>query len=859
MVTLIVLIISAMTFVVSGGQAKVETVTGGASIFSPNSVSQELNLTISHLSYTTEPPAFLVNSTNYAQNATYTAGSQWVVNATYQIFQHNTSVTGTTASVLGYNIANYLKSPTEYFADAKLGFNGTGGSNDSFVMILSENAQTGVPSSTFASTNTAAQNRSQATAAWIVFNGTANKTLGTTYNATMYYFYTSAGTGATTKLNTTKVFHGVSMKALDMYEVQWNLQAKSQQVSIVYTSNGTVVQNSPLMTMSNATKVPYLNFTALSHVTFLFTPTTKSGGLLFDWMYVVDKNTYSYPSVSLATAGAIAGSGSYINAKDPFDPSSLSGKSQYQSANVSNSISNAQVSNDAFTTTYNQSNPMMQNATGLNNSQQVSTYNTQFNASQAVVSTAFAPNTNATANITEVANTWNTQYVKTVLTAFLKDYASVKATKLLGSYVSPNQITLIDFRIGSMFLNTNYTPSAATALRNGLDNEYASVLANNNLGIVNPTSSAIVAGAHAGDFYSPTLGAVVPEIRNGMIVNPMTGQEYTLASAGFSAGAYISGGSVIVPQFQIVGWTSAGSPIFAETYGFSFGSLFGGLSSAGKAVNSLFTSAASTVQNGIGAVANTVDNNVIKPITPTVNVVTSAVNKQVADIQHSILGTTGIVSGDIQHAINSGGLFAKTTLNSVNQGLASVQSDVASGIMAGYHGAKTGLMSIGASVKGTVTNASNGLSGIKNALVNTAGHASSTATGALSTVYTKMSNFVSGSASNVYASLRGAANTSIAALDSVGNNLVQATNSAGNLIKGAWTSTTNTLGGIANAMGSFGSSVKGFFSAFAGLPSEVVHVLTYVAIGLVIVGIAIVAFFIWRKRSSKGHPGEMSI
>ena len=91
LLTLIAVIMTSMTFVVSSGHY--QEVSSAGLALPANSVSTELNLTLSHLSYTTEPPQFIVNASNYDLNATYTAGGQWVTNATYQIFQHNASLT----------------------------------------------------------------------------------------------------------------------------------------------------------------------------------------------------------------------------------------------------------------------------------------------------------------------------------------------------------------------------------------------------------------------------------------------------------------------------------------------------------------------------------------------------------------------------------------------------------------------------------------------------------------------------------------------------------------------------------------------------------------------------------------------
>ena len=110
------------------GESKIISV--GASALNPNDVSSALNITLPHLSYTTQPPQFLV-TTNYAENATYSnvqsTSGVWVANATYQIFQHNASTTApTTAAGLSYYMKGDTAKAKEYFSDSKIGLNGTG-------------------------------------------------------------------------------------------------------------------------------------------------------------------------------------------------------------------------------------------------------------------------------------------------------------------------------------------------------------------------------------------------------------------------------------------------------------------------------------------------------------------------------------------------------------------------------------------------------------------------------------------------------------------------------------------------------------------------------------------------------------
>ena len=871
MAIMLVVTMSSFVFIVSQPASVKEITIAGSSIIAPNSVNSELNLTISHLSYTTEPPQFFVNSSNYAQNATYTKGTgSFVTNATYQVIQYNGSASDT-ASAINYYMKGDTGNAAYYFSDLKFGLNGTGlASSGTIAQIIfgatSYKALVTPAAMPKGAGGETAANISTAESVGIDFNATATAGSTYTYNASMFYYYL-ASTGYV--VNWTKFIIGPNgiagtgsnpqaLQALNMYELQVNMQATQQQVSLVYTNNGTVAQQTAVLTQSNAIKTPYLNFTKMDNASLIVNPTiltTTSSGFLFDWMYLVDRNSINYPSSSVVTAADAlmaanpSGTGSLAA---PFDPTSTAGQSSFQGANQSSGYASAKVNNNLFATVDNQSNPMNQNATGLNNSLAVSSLNTQFNASRAIVTSAFVNPVNVTVSSDTQINTWSDAYITSTLDSYLKVFAANQAEKNLKSYVSTNDITLISTRIGSIFVDVNYTPSAASTISTYLNNAYASILAKNNLAVVNPTTSAIVAGAYAGDFYS-NGAAIVPMIHNGMIVNPVTEQEYTLQSAGFSAGAYISGGAVIVPQFQLLGW-QLGQPLFVAPAGFSLGSIFGGLTSAGQAVSNMFHSAASTITNGIGAAAQVVDNNVVKPISTTVaSPPFSAFSHDISSLANSAVGVFGLASGDLQKAITSNGITS--AINSIKSTLVSGSTEAAAALQSGYNGIKTGIYAVGGAVSNGIKNATNGLSAATAALSNTAGKVISTTSAALSTLYTKMDNLISGSVGNIYSHIRGSVNTTVAALDSVGNTLTQATTNAGAVIAHTFTAAKNTLGNISS---SIVNGLHGTISFIAGALPGVIHVLEYVGIGIVIVVIGIVLIMYFRGRSSVkiDVPGE---
>lgn len=844
-VMMMVVILSATT-IAYGSHVETRVLTIGAPSLSATA-STELNVTLSHLSYTTEPPTFMVNAGNYAQNATYTKGSQWVTNATYQIFQHDANNTGSTASALNYYMKGDLKGATEYFADAKIGLNGTGQTQ----IIFGANAHTGIftpanmPSGAGGQT---AANKTIAKTIGIDFNATASGSTYT-YNATAFYYYLATSGYVVNythfSLGPSATASNSSLQALQMYEVQVNMQNGQQQISIVYTNNGSVIQATPILGPStyntNATRTPYLNFSALTNVSMVFSPTaSKSGGFLFDWMYVVDTNSIKYNAISSTASPSIAFSGANIIAP-PFDPASLTGTSAFQGANASNTASQATVSNGLVSTVGNVTNNTgIQNAIGMNKSLTTG-YASDLSGSNMVANSVYSNVSNMSSSVNEQASTWNGKYVTSVLTNFLKSYAANKASTENKVYVSSKDITLISYRIGSMFMDTNYSSGAVTAIRDYIANTYASVFAANNMSVVNPTTGAIVAGAGAGAFYVGGM-AVRATISNGMIISPINGHKYTIQSAGFYSGAYISGGAVIVPQYTLLGWTG-GTPLFAMTSGFGFGSIFSTLTSGGNAIASLAAAASGTVTNGIGKVASTVDNNIVKPLNS--GPIQSAVSSDIANTISSATGITGLINGNVQGAISAGNALSSGTVNSIKGTLNSVGSSAATDILAGYHGFKTGIYSIGGSVNGAVAGIGNGLNGVKNAIANTAGHVSSVSTGALSTVYTKMSNYISGGGANMYSSIKGADNTTLNTLNAIGTTFTK----TGSKITSGFAAASNAIGNLANGIT---SSSSGFFSFMNGLPSMITHVLVYIVVGaVVVVGIIIAVMFLSRRTEGK--------
>ena len=856
---MLVVLMAGVTIVANSGfEKKVVSVTDAALTLTPNEVSSALNLSLSHLSYTVQPPQFMVNNLTYAQNATYSNAKStsgvWAVNATYQIFQHNaTSTAPTTGSSLSYYMKGDTAKATQYFTDSKIGFNGTGASSmvqiifgaDAYTALVTPAA---MPKGAAGET---AANISIAESVGIDINATASGS-SYTYNASMFYYYLTS-TGYV--VNWTKFSIGPNglagtgsnpqaLQALNMYELQVNMQATQQQVSLVYTNNGTSAQYTPILTNTNSTKTPYLNFTKMDNVSYIMNPGKASGGFLFDWMYLVDQNVNKYTTDVMTAGDAVISPFALTSSVTP----TVATPSQAYGPNATKVAPSLAVNNNLFTGLQNTTNPSVQNAIGLNNSLQVTNYNSQFSGNNMVATNALSNTTNTTVKVNTVVSTWTTTGIQSVLVSYLKAYAASQAEKTLNAYVSPNDITIISYRIGTEILDTQFTASEASTIRNYLDNGYAAILASDNLSVVNPTTTAIVAGAYAGQFDVAGVGPVHAMVVGNNVIDPSNGHLMTLAEAGFSSGAYITSGAVIVPQFGIAGW-SQGEPLWilpaGVTSGSFFSSLFGGLTSAGSAIANLAGSAASTITNGIGTVAKVVDNNVIKPVSGVVGPVAS----DTSNLFNSAFGSTGVIGKDIQGAFSNGFAGLSSSVNSIKGTLSNMGADLGSSIMSGYNGIKPGISSIGASVQSGLANVGNGLNGVKNALVNTAGQITSTVNGALSTVYTKMSNFVAGATSNVYDAIKGAANASYATLSSIGSTLTKTA-------AGYYTQATSALGAIGNKIM---NGVNSAVSAITGALPGILHIVEIVVIAAIaIVGVILLGIFLIRRRASH-LPGEVGL
>ncbi len=828
-IVLVLVIISGLSLALNS-HAKSELIPISGATIVPTGVSNTLNITFSDVTYSTVPPAFEVSRGNYNVNATWVnpgATSVNVTNATYLVMQ-STSSTATLAQVQ-YDLANYNKNASYFFMETKIAANLTGLTGISLVL-----SQSGVSSYLASAVN-----------GTVVINIPSTGILSGTVK--------EAGTSTTLSSTGSVTISALQMYDLSVYVYKDTSTSDSITIGLINPVNGAV-----LGTLTS-TGLTGLNFSKLNYTTFQFEGTTGSA-LILDWAYFVFSGSSS-ASVSPSVMPEIAGATSNVVMNDlssiaPFDPSAVSNASYKQNPNATYVHTNTAVGDKDF----NLSASVLSNDTASQLS--IGAYNAKSEATFGVGNQTAANSTTMVANLTvnkENTNsftadvhisTFNSTGIQTAVMSFLKNYTANLATSNTGIAYSYKNMTIISYMISNIQTVTNLSASDAAAVRNYFDNAFPSLLSENNLSLVDTNTSAIVAGAFAGDFYYQGM-AYVPEIWGSTIVNPVNGQKFAnLSDAGFAAGAYISGGAVIVPQLTILGWAS-GTPIFAS--GFSFGSLFSGLTSAGASVeNYLGNGVSSVVHNTIGAVSHTVSNYVVKPITSATSSVSNAISKDIngfgrdeLNVVSKVMPTLGTTANNVEKTVKGAIGPISGAVSDLSSSLASAKNGIVTAIAAGASGVRSNIYSLGTQIK-------SGVQGIENTL----GNDVSTTDGVLSSMFTAVKSLpgkISSGLSSVASTLK---NSTLSALDTVGNTIEKTAS-------GAYKEVTNTFGSISsritNTVGSLTSGLKNAFSAITAFGAKLGFVLEIVGITIVVVVIVGLVLYFGVLSRRKMIPGEGAI
>ena len=858
MTVMILVVVIASTLTIAFGashQTQKLIAVGTAGTLIPNDVNTTLNVTLSDMNYITQPPQFAVYQGNYnVGNYTYlkATGAEFT-NDTYLIFNDTAAIAASTvgnytylkSSGINYNVSKDKGTSSYFFTEARLAFNGT------------------TPVSTYG----------------VSIPAVSTTSVGTTTFGQAYFTFTSGTGGAVTPtftVNDSKTsaalipsiadkngFSG-TLNALNFYLFSIYATKDYVNATIFNTANGTVLATFS-QAITDKTLYQDLNNTFLQYGNTAASSTQSS--LIFDWMYVATHNTYSSATAAVSPAietngisPMVSGSAAFVNTGNsmtPFDPSSNTNTTYNQAPNVSAVHENTNIGGSDFSSVLASNNTTVTHAILLNTSSAVTNFtkNQSLNSTQGFQTFATDKQTNSVINANIHVSVWNSSGIKDAIISFLKNYSAIKATIDTGINTNYSGITIMGYAIGSIQLSTNLSKGDASAVRNYMDNNIAGLLKTNNLSLIDQNTSSIVAGAFAGDFYDNGM-AIVPVISGGMIINPITGQEYaTPEAAGFAAGAFVSGGTVIVPQVSIVGF-SGGIPVYAAS-GFSFGGLFSSISSAGQSVENYLSGGASSISNAIGKLGKMGADYVVKPITSTASnaktaATTSLTNfdNQVSSLSNSIMPAIGAIPGNVQHSVSNALGPIAGSVSKISDQLGSFKQGLITSVASGYSGLKTSVLSLGNSTTSAIAS-----------LKNTVNSEVAQSQAVLSKMYTAMANIpgeVHSDVTSLAAGINNASKADFATLMNTAGSFYQ--ESYGKLVNVSQSTFGSIAGKIASGIGSIKAGAGSAFSMITSFGAKLGYVLEIVGITIAaVVIIGLVLYFFVFKKNPVGVPGETSL
>ena len=839
---LAVVIVSGMGLVFNYGNT-----TGIQAISTPwainGGIDPQLNITFNSISYVDEPPQWNFSAANQAYpGASWTSGGDYILNNSgYLIFQNNT--TGSTAGFaqLSFKVSGYLGSKVSYLATVnKLAFNGTATTG---YIVLSEAKQTGTPSTTSNVIGTSAGQAQN-----ILFIEYSYSSTNKDYTITVgYYAYNTAKyDNYTSKTFTT----GLSPLVFGTFEI--DMMPSVTYVNYTNPANGSLIESSgaiyPVLE-SNLTSVAYNSYELPSAAS------SSNSSMILDYGLLVDHNTYSYAASGQYSPEVLTSSESSL----AFDPGSVN-SSYTQEPNATVSGSASYNGSTSFGPVLASNSTSIYQATGLNTSYAIGNVskNAEYNGSQAITTlrATISNGTQVTANLNIYS--WNANSIENTTMSFLQTYISGKLNSQ-GIATSPSDIFISGYIVSNISVDVSFSNSTASQVTNALDNAFPSLMAAQNLTIVNTTTSAVVAGADVGSFYEDGI-AVAAIINHGEVVNPFTYQVYkTPELAGFPVGTFISGQYLNVPQVNLfIG--PGGELIFTQES--LLGSFFNSLTSAGQAVNGLFHEGASTITNTIGKVAkplNGAPQYMIKTLSNTVSGAYTRLSQNVSKLESTLLPSVSMIPQNIESDLgrgvtNLGGLLS-TSVSKAGAGIADFRSEAVGALASGVHSFSNGIYSVGSYVN-------NGVHDARSVITNTLGKTVNTTEAVLSPVYTSISTlphtitgFASGAVRSVSSAVQGALADGQAALDNVGHYIVNTTTNGLKIGQ-------NVLGKVGSAISNFGGELKNGLGSvgnfFIGLGHGILVVLEYVGVGVVIVAIIIVIAFVLKSRA-KAMPGSISL
>ncbi|MHB8430185.1 MAG: hypothetical protein ACYDDZ_06595 [Acidimicrobiales bacterium] len=799
--------------------------------FGNSPLSQQLEIQFARVSYIDQPTQF--NTSAFA-GASLTANSSFVTNSSgYGIIQFN-STTAKNASA-SYPIGGFLGANVSYaFVDQRAALNGTG---TTWTLELSESkVVTGPPTVGNVSNKNASASQN---AIWLT----------ATYSAGNYTFSVSdfeEKHGGFQTLTAVNFPSNDKLPPLQFFEVYFYAQKLQTVVSLVNTTDAAVIGSETIHPVLDG------NLTRLGYLTDVLS--MKSGtdaAMILDSTFLVDHNAFaSAPGAQGAVGGVrplVAGALSSV-ATAPFDPAVASSANYTQGPSGSNSYSNVNASLSAFSSVLNSSNPASETSSALDSSLILNhtTSSTVAFANQSLTTLrAQAETTGVQASSTLYLTSWTPSTIVSQISSFLTSYISARTG------VPADNVEIQSYLISNVTVQTTFSSQAATTIHNYLASAIPGFLQSNNLALVNQTTGAIDAGADIGQFMNLATGAVYAGSTNsvGGVFDPVNGLWYGSAeAAGFPVGSGVSvSGSIYVPgQAAFLGWTAAGVPEFGPGGCFivCMPSIGSALSGAAAATSSFFGSAAKTVTNAVGTVANTVSNDVIKPVSSNLgtdiggffNDVSKASSNVMPFFGGTIQNVAGAVTGTLSHG-----------LSSMTGSIASAASGAAGAILSGVNSVGNTIYHLGGSVGSAISNGAN-------AVVNTLGNAVNTAGAVLSPYFASVANLpgaVYSAATNAGKGLwslgSSIAGAGMNALDSVGHTIQQG-------LGGAWSMVTNALGSLgSDIMNGLGSLFAGLnpFNWLSGLGSTVSELITIVIIVVVVVIAILAIVLVLRHRKGR--------
>lgn len=805
--------------------------------FISNPANVTLNVTLSQISYITQPTQWL-DSNSSAQKPYYTNSTAWVVPNSGDLFIVNNTTTATapTDSAVNFPVANSLGSPINYmFADSRMSFNGTG---ETAYYAISEGNQTSPPSAT------GNVLKASAGAAQNVIDVIISEHNATTSTVSVGYFAPS-DSGAYQNY-TTYSFSSLYVNALQWYDFMIYVQSTGTVVSIMNATGSILASSSSLSPVLDG------NVTKIATVSYVSAEAASTAGdmLILDYSYLVDRNTYQTSTPSAPLAGAI---GETLGSAAPFDPGASPVGNYTQTASSSNDYLSTNVSLGDFSSVTNSSTVASENSGIINVSLETQKNDTEALSPSALtdVRTASYLPTTVTTNL--YVTTWTSEGINASIVQFLQsDIGTALA-------VDPSEVNVIGYTVTSMGLDISLSNNTMTEVGNYLDNAIPGILNSNGLALEDTQTGAIQAGSMAGYFWSD--GAIAaPVIKGNLIENPLTGFVYrSLSQAGFPAGSYIFDGAITVPQWSFLGFASDGQPVFGNVP--LMWSPFSALSGAASAVSNFFHSAASTVSNSLSTVKTGVSSAASKIVNVAGSTLGTALHNSATAIQRAagnvmpmIAGAVGSVgqsiTGTISHAVTG-----------LQSGLADVKSSVTGAVLAGVNDVKQGISNIGTSARQLVSGMAAGQAAFfrnaGNTIYTTLGNVGNTIKNVISPIVNTVKNLPTVIVNGTKSLVKGAVSIgqSIASDSSnlgisIKNGAKSVLDNIGNTITSAGKDVRNAFGNMTAAIA---GSVKAPFSFVMGLSNNVAHIIEYAAIGIVIVVLVVAGvYFLGGHGKSRG-------